>query len=88
MLMALLPVALIACDRPAQGDRPAILLFAGAGTSAGDVSAVERVLDHNHLEYATATSPQLNRMTASQLMTYRLLIVPGGNFKRRASLAD
>src|SRR5262245_9483857 len=69
-----------ACDSPAPSNRAPILLFAGKGTSAGDVAAVERILDDNHLEYATATSRQLNRMTTSQLMTYRLVIVPGGNF--------
>ena len=80
VLIELVPVALTACDRPVRGDHAAILLFTGAGTSAGDISAVKRVLDRNHLDYATATSPQLNRLTASQLMTYRLVIVPGGNF--------
>jgi glutamine amidotransferase-like uncharacterized protein len=55
-------------------------LFAGQGTSAGDVAAVERILADNNLEYATATSLQLNRMSTSQLMAYRLLVVPGGNF--------
>jgi glutamine amidotransferase-like uncharacterized protein len=79
-LVWLLPVSLTACDPPARRDRAAILVFTGTGTSAGDVAAVERVLDHNHLEYATATSQQLNRMDAAQLMTYRLVIVPGGNF--------
>ena len=79
-LIGILPVAVTACDPPARVDRAAILLLTGTGTSTGDVSAVERVLGHNHLEYATATSSQLNRMTASELMTYRLVIVPGGNF--------
>ena len=79
-LVGLLAVALTACDSPARSDRATILLFTGAGTSAGDVAAVERILDDNHLEYATATSAQLNGMSASQLMTFRLVIVPGGNF--------
>src|SRR5262245_10793633 len=69
-----------ACDSPASTHRAPILLFAGKGTSAGDIAAVERILDDNHLEYATATSRQLNRMTTAQLMAYRLVIVPGGNF--------
>ena len=79
-LAALMPVAVTACDPPARGNGAPILLFTGTGTSAGDISAVERVLDQNHLEYATASSGELNAMTASQLMTYKLVIVPGGNF--------
>jgi glutamine amidotransferase-like uncharacterized protein len=71
---------LTACDQPAPSNRAPILLFAGSGTSAGDVAAVERILKDNHLEYSTATSRQLNGMSASQLMAYRLMIVPGGNF--------
>jgi len=73
-------VALTACDRPAPSNRAPILLFAGNGTSAGDVKAVERILDDNHLQYETATSRQLNRMAAPRLTAYRLVIVPGGNF--------
>lgn len=79
-LLALLPVGVTACDPLARSNHAPILLFAGTGTSAGDVAALERVLDHNHFSYATATSPQLNRMSASQLMAYRLIVVPGGNF--------
>jgi glutamine amidotransferase-like uncharacterized protein len=73
-------LALAACDPPPPGSGATILLFTGNGTSAGDVAAVERILDQNRLNYATATSRQLNRMSASQLMAYRLMIVPGGNF--------
>ena len=65
------------------GRRPAdaeILLYAGRGTSDGDVTAIEAVLEGKHLPYATATSWQLNRMSAAELRAYRLLIVPGGNF--------
>jgi glutamine amidotransferase-like uncharacterized protein len=57
-------------------------LFAGSGTSPHDVAAIETVLKANHLSYATATSGQLNGMSASQLRAYRLLIVPGGNFEQ------
>lgn len=59
---------------------PDILVFAGAGTSPNDIVAVERILDDNNLAYTTATSQQLNDMTSAQLMKYRLMIVPGGNF--------
>lgn len=80
MLVVLLSIGATACDRADKIDRAPILLFAGTGTSAGDVAAVERVLTQNHFAYATATSLQLNRLSASELMAYRLVIVPGGNF--------
>jgi len=57
-----------------------ILLFSGAGTSPGDVSAVERVLRNNDLKYSTANSSRMNEMGEPELRQYRLLIVPGGNF--------
>ena len=79
-LAVLLPLGITACDPPAPGGRAPILLFTGRGTSAGDVAAVERILEQNHLEYATATSRQLNRMSASRLIALRLVIVPGGDF--------
>ena len=79
-LVVLLGIAPAACHRAAKPDPAPILLFAGTGTSAGDVAAVERVLAQDHLQYATATSLQLNRMSASELMAYRLVVVPGGNF--------
>jgi glutamine amidotransferase-like uncharacterized protein len=79
-LVVLLAIGVTTCDPPAPSNHAPILLFTGAGTSTGDVAAVARVLDGNHLDYATATSPQLNRMSARQLMAYRLIIVPGGNF--------
>ena len=79
-LVVLLSLGVTACDPPARSNHAPILLFTGTGTSAGDVAAVERVLERNHFEYSTATSPQLNRMSASQLMAYRLIIVSGGNF--------
>ena len=79
-LIVLFSIGMTACDPPARGSHAPILLFTGIGTSDGDVAAVERVLEHNHLAYATATSPQLNRMSASELMAYRMIIVPGGNF--------
>jgi len=64
------------------GPQPAasILLFNGSGTSAGDVAAVENILRDTHLSYTTANSRQLGAMSAAQLGTYQLLIVPGGNF--------
>ena len=59
---------------------PPILLFNGTGTSPNDVAAVEMILDEQHLGYSTADSSQMDEMSASRLRTYRLLIVPGGDF--------
>lgn len=59
-----------------------ILLFRGTGTSPGDVTALEKILSSERLNYSTVTSPQLNGMTESQIHEYRLLIFPGGNFIR------
>src|SRR6266404_2511280 len=67
---------------PSQGnDRPAILLFIGKGTSPNDVAALERILNDNHLDFATADSNQFNQLSESQFAAHRLLIVPGGNFE-------
>jgi glutamine amidotransferase-like uncharacterized protein len=37
-------------------------------------------MKNNRLNYSTANSSQLNGMSGSQILQYRLLIVPGGNF--------
>jgi len=73
-------LALTACAPPAAGHAPPVLLFGGTGTSAHDVAAVEAILKDGDLEYSTVNSRQLNGMSASQLLAYRLLVVPGGNF--------
>lgn len=59
---------------------PPVLLFAGNGTSPGDVEAVARILRNERLTYREVSSAELNHMTVSALATYRLLVVPGGNF--------
>lgn len=80
LLIACLSAA--ACGRPSAGDEPSrILLFSGAGTSSGDVTALKRILEFNHLSYVTASSHQLDAMSEDKLATYDLLIVPGGNFE-------
>jgi hypothetical protein len=58
---------------------PPVLLYNGTGTSSSDVSAVETILNNNHLSFATANTSQLNGMSEATLKTYKLLIVPGGN---------
>jgi hypothetical protein len=56
-----------------------ILIFNGTGTSPSDVVAVEAVVKAKGLAYNTANSSQLDGMSQSQLMAYKLFIVPGGN---------
>jgi glutamine amidotransferase-like uncharacterized protein len=59
---------------------PPVLLFNGTGTSPNDVAAIERVLCDLHIKYSTANSVQMNELGESRLRSYRLLIVPGGNY--------
>jgi glutamine amidotransferase-like uncharacterized protein len=59
-----------------------ILLFNGEGTSPNDVIAIEAVLAKHQLAYATADSAELDGLSETQLGSFRLLIVPGGNFER------
>lgn len=79
-LSFVIALTLTACAPSTPNKAPSILLFTGPGTSANDVAAVESILKQEHLSYATANAHQLNALNASQLLTYRLLIVPGGNF--------
>jgi glutamine amidotransferase-like uncharacterized protein len=79
----LLAACVIAACSPASPGPPkaaSILLFNGAGTSPGDVTAIEAILKARGLDYAMANSRQLDAMSASDLKAYRLLIMPGGNF--------
>jgi len=58
-----------------------ILLYAGRGTSPGDVAALETVLDRSGLAYSTVDSWGLNWTPESEIERYRLLLFPGGNFE-------
>jgi glutamine amidotransferase-like uncharacterized protein len=75
-------LVLTACSPPEPNVAAPILLFKGTGTSPNDVKAVEAILKGRGLNYNAVNSHQLNRMSVSQLATYRLLIVPGGNYIR------
>ena len=80
LFLALLATALTACGtRTKKGSAP-ILLFAGTGTSSGDVAALETILNANRLAYSTVSSAELNAMVEDDLKRYRLLILPGGDF--------
>src|SRR3954471_15251736 len=80
LLAAALLLATAACGTRAPAKPPAILLFAGRGTSPNDVAALERILRDRRLSYATIDSSRLNAMNENELRASRLLIVPGGNF--------
>jgi glutamine amidotransferase-like uncharacterized protein len=74
----LILLCLVACTmRPAPNP---VLLFAGDGTSQGDVAAVKTLLERKRVAYSTVSSAQLNAMSEAELRQFRLLIVPGGNF--------
>lgn len=57
-----------------------VLLFNGTGVSLNDVAAIKAILNSRRLNYSTVNSSELNGMSQSQFMKYRLLIVPGGDF--------
>ena len=80
LVLCIAALALTACTPHGPDDAAPVLLFNGAGTSPNDVKAVEAILKDSRLVYSTVDSPQLNRMSGPQLMTHRLLIIPGGNY--------
>ena len=73
-------MAMTACSPKESSHAHLILLFKGAGTSPNDVKAVETILKACHLDYSSMNSRQLNDLSESQLMSYRLIIIPGGDF--------
>ena len=90
--LALFALNLSGCDRPGaaavpltSGSVPGILLFNGTGTSPNDVAAIETLLEKSEISYSTASSAQLDEMSAARLRTYHLIIVPGGDFTRIGS---
>ena len=68
------------CARTKSNTRASTLLFCGRGTSHDDVAQIAKVLDEKGIAYDTANSAQLNEMSEQQLLRYRLIIVPGGNY--------
>lgn len=87
--LALLALNLSGCDRPGasavpltSGRVPRVLLFNGTGTSPNDVAAIATLLEKSRISYSTASSAQLNEMSAARLRSYQLIIVPGGDFTR------
>jgi glutamine amidotransferase-like uncharacterized protein len=87
--IALFALTLSGCDRSGaaavpltSGRVPPVLLFNGTGTSPNDVAAIETLLEKSRISYSTASSAQLDEMSAARLRTCRLIIVPGGDFTR------
>lgn len=87
--LALFALNLAGCDRPGasavpltSGRVPGILLFNGTGTSPNDVAAIETLLEKSRISYSTASSAQMDEMSAARLRSYHLIIVPGGDFTR------
>lgn len=82
-MIAFLAASLTAClNYTKTVGSPLILLFNGNGTSPNDVAAFEKLLNENSFSYVAIGSQQLNEMSEAQLKTYRLLLVPGGNFEQ------
>src|SRR5437879_13872933 len=79
-LLFLIPLVMTGCASSVSNTVPPILLFNGTGTSPNGVAALETILKDCHLDYCTVNSQQLNGMSEAELMAYRLLIVPGGNY--------
>jgi len=75
----LFPVVVVGCAA-SQPTVPDILLFNGRGTSPNDVTALENILRERGWHYSTVSSARLNAIDDSELKTFRLLVIPGGNF--------
>jgi glutamine amidotransferase-like uncharacterized protein len=69
-----------ACKTPGDKTSRSVLLFNGTGCSINDVAALETILSKNNISYTKVNSNELNKMDQSRLLSYRLLIIPGGNF--------
>lgn len=87
--LAFLALTFWRCDRPGASAVPlsssraaSVLLFNGTGASTSDVAAIETLLEQSGISYSTASSAQLDAMSAARLRGYRLIIVPGGDFPR------
>jgi glutamine amidotransferase-like uncharacterized protein len=56
-----------------------VLLYNGAGSTTGDVSALTSLLKSLGYSYTLANETQMNVMTRSQFDQYKLILWPGGN---------
>jgi hypothetical protein len=85
--LLLFALNLSACHRPGDsavpltsGRVPPVLLFNGTGASPNDAAAIETLLEKSWISYSTASSAQLDAMSAARLRTYHLIIAAGGDF--------
>ena len=70
---------------PTRSYATAVLLYEGDGVAASDAQSLESILSSNNISYNSATSAQLNAMTADQFNTYGMLLVPGGEAETMSS---
>jgi glutamine amidotransferase-like uncharacterized protein len=89
IFLVVFAITLSNCNRPrasavplTSGHVASVLLFNGTGTSPNDVAAIEALLEKSRISYSTASSSQLDDMSAARLRTYHLVIIPGGDFTR------
>jgi hypothetical protein len=80
LCLALLLPAAPGCARAKSTTPASTLLFNGTGTSRNDVAEIAKILDEKGIAYDTADSGELNKMSEQQLLGYRLIIFPGGNY--------
>src|SRR5207244_283432 len=80
LLLALVAIVMQGCASPASQSDSQILLFNGTGTSPNDVAAVKKILGDMHLSYTVVNSTKLDATSEAELLAYRLLIIPGGNY--------
>jgi len=57
----------------------AALVYNGTGSSPSDVTALEGILSSMGVAYDTANSAQMNSMSKATLISYKLIVWPGGN---------
>ncbi|MBK8233724.1 MAG: hypothetical protein IPK72_24895 [Candidatus Eisenbacteria bacterium] len=79
-LLVMMFFGAIGCGGMSSPPHPKIILFNGAGTSPNSVKAVGEILIRLRLPYVTLDSQDLNQLKPSEFESFRLVIVPGGNY--------
>lgn len=73
-------IASFLCGCKSQTMHPSILLYNGKGVSKNDASAIADILSAYQLAFQRVNETELNTLDITTLKSYRLLIIPGGNF--------
>ncbi|MFZ9596463.1 MAG: hypothetical protein ACO3A2_10350, partial [Bdellovibrionia bacterium] len=60
-------------EQPAQ-----VLLYHGVATALGDAEALGAILEAHGITYDEVSSAELNEMSLADLLTYRVILWPGG----------